>query len=200
MPQSQDNRPPVVLVHGFFIKSVVFRRLAADLTARGWSVHTPDFTGNYRHVGLEELAAQLADYIDKTFAPSQPIDLVGLSMGGLVARYYLQRLSGIERVQRFVSISAPHNGTWMAHLIPSLPCVQMRPQSDFLRNLNQDVAMLDRVNLTYLWTPWDFIIVPASSSLLPVGDEVRLPVITHACMARHPLSMAAVADALSAPL
>lgn len=200
MPPSQDNRPPIVLVHGFFIKSVVFRRLAADLTARGWSVHTPDFAANYRQVGLEELAAQLADYIEKTFAPSQPIDLVGLSMGGLVARYYLQRLSGIERVQRFISISTPHHGTWMAHLIPSLPCVQMRPHSEFLRDLNQDVAMLGGVNLTYLWTPWDFIIVPASSSILPVGTGVRLPIVTHACMARHPLSMAVVAEALSVPL
>ncbi|WLT39844.1 hypothetical protein NON20_10925 [Synechocystis sp. B12] len=41
---------------------------------------------------LAVLAEQVKQYIDGQFAPQQPVDLIGFSMGGLVTRYYLQRL------------------------------------------------------------------------------------------------------------
>ena len=36
-------------------------------------------------------------------------------MGGIVARSYVQRFGGIERVRRFITISAPHRGTYVAY-------------------------------------------------------------------------------------
>ena len=64
-------------------------------------------------------------------------------MGGIVCRYYLQRLGGIARVDRFVAISAPEHGTWWANTCPAellrWPGVaQLRPDSAFLRDLNSD--------------------------------------------------------------
>lgn len=171
------------------------------LTQQGWSVYTVDLTPNNATRGLDQMAAQLAGYVDELFAPEQPFDLVGLSMGGLVTRYYVQRLGGINRVQRFISISAPNQGTWLAYFWHRYACVQMRPGSPFLEDLNQDAQMLERINFTYLWTPWDFIIVPASYSQMPVGQEVKLStVFAHACMVVNPLSLEAVATALSEPL
>ena len=89
----------------------------------------------------------MADYIARHFDPEQPLDLVGFSMGGIVSRYYIQRLGGIERVQRYVNISAPNNGTWTAYLLSRLGCVQMRPESEFLRDLNRDCQMLEGFKL-----------------------------------------------------
>ncbi|WP_178378225.1 hypothetical protein [Chroogloeocystis siderophila] len=37
-------------------------------------------------------------------------------MGGLAGRHYLQCLGGVNRVQRFISISTPHRGMWTAYL------------------------------------------------------------------------------------
>jgi len=35
---------------------------------------------------------KVANYVAANFAPEQPFDLVGFSMGGIVSRYYVQRL------------------------------------------------------------------------------------------------------------
>lgn len=195
-----SDRNPVLLIHGILIKSAVFRKMAVYLTQLGWTVHTLDLAPHYGNACLIELAQQVATYVEKTFPPEQAIDLVGLSMGGLVSRYYVQRLGGMNRVQRLITISSPHNGTWMAYALWGQGCVQMRPGSAFLADLNQDAAVLAQINFTSIWTPWDFIIVPATSSQLPVGKEVKLWVFAHAWMARHAQSLATVAEALAAPV
>jgi triacylglycerol lipase len=195
-----NNRNPVLLVHGIIRTAAVFRRMSTHLTQQGWSVHTLNLTPNNATLGLDQLATQVADYVDKTFAPGQAFDLVGLSMGGLVTRYYVQRLGGINRVQRFITIASPHHGTQMAYLSTRLGCVQMRPGSVFLEDLNQDVKMLERLNFTSIWTPWDYVIVPANSSQMPIGHEVRLPVFAHALMVRDARSIQAVARALCEPI
>ena len=197
---STNNRNPVLLVHGIIRTSTVFRRMSSYLIQQGWSVHSFNLTPNDASLGLDQLAIQVADYVDKTFAPEQPIDLVGLSMGGLVTRYYVQRLGGIDRVQRFITISSPHQGTRMAYLLPRLGCIQMRPGSAFLEDLNQDAMMLERLNFTSIWTPWDFIIVPACSSQMPVGREVKVPVFAHASMVTDTRSLKSVVSALSEPI
>jgi len=179
-----NPRNPVVLIHGIFRRAYVFNRMAKYLKERGWDVHRFDIVPNTSVVGLDQLAQQIKTYVDEHFAPDQPIDLVGLSMGGLVSRYYVQRLGGLDKIQRFITISSPHHGTYMAYLLPFIGCVQMRPGSKFLADLNQDVEQLDRVQFRSLWTPYDFIIVPAESSQMPVGKNIQLCVFPHAMMVR----------------
>ena len=196
-----ELRNPVVLVHGIIDTEAVFKKMSAYLTERGWSVHRVNLTPNNGRESLEKLAQQVEDYIAVNFAPQQPIDIVGFSMGGLVTRYYLQRLGGIERVQRYISISAPNHGTLMANALPFSGIVQMRPQSDFLLDLNRDVVpLLGKLNFTWIWTPFDLMIVPAQSSRLSVGKELQIPVLVHAWMLKDKRVIKAVADALSEDL
>ncbi|MGB8689680.1 MAG: alpha/beta fold hydrolase [Microcoleus sp.] len=194
---SNCSRNPVLLIHGIFRKSGIFNKMSGHLTQLGWSVYSLNLTPNWGNASLEELAQQMADYIDTNFDPQQPLDLVGLSMGGLVTRYYLQRLGGIHRVQRFIAISSPHSGTWTAYTLWGKGCIQMRPGSAFLEDLNRDATVLGKLNFTSIWTPWDFIIVPASSSQISAAKDVKLSVFAHAMMARHSSSLKAVAEALS---
>ena len=195
-----EYRNPVLLVHGIFRNSKVFRKMSGYLRQEGWSVYTLDLKPNNGSVCLDKLAIQVADYIEKNFTPQQPLDLVGLSMGGLVTRYYLQRLGGIKRIERFITISSPHNGTKLAYLSNLPGSVQMRPESEFLQELNLDSQMLDRINFTSIWTDWDFVIIPARSSQMPVGREVKVPVFAHAFMVKDTRSIQAVASALSQPI
>lgn len=128
-------------------------------------------------------------------------DLVGFSMGGIVSRYYLQRLGGIDRVDRFVAISVPEHGTWMANLCPTKlwPCpgtVQLRPDSPFLRDLNRDADVLERLQFTSIWTPLDLMIFPAHSSRMTAGKNVTLWVAAHPLMVWQPNCLRAVAEAL----
>lgn len=194
------SRNPVLLIHGIDDTAALFNRMIAYLQQLGWSVHSLDLTPNNGSVGLDKLAHQVADYVEQNFAPDQSIDLIGFSMGGIVSRYYVQRLGGIDRVRRFVTISSPHNGTWTAYFRLNLGGNQMQRNSAFLYDLNQDMATLAQINFTSIWTPMDLMILPAVSSRLPVGQEVILSVPSHPQMVTDTRSLQAVANALSEPL
>ena len=198
MASSTQN--PLLLVHGIHDTGCKFEPLAHYLREQGWSsIHCPDLKPNNGNAGLEELAEQLVVYVDTHIGDSQPFDLLGFSMGGIVSRYYVQRLGGIRRIQRFVTVSAPHNGTWMGYGKFNPGCIQMRPHSKFLEDLNQDAGQLETVVFTSLWTPYDLMIIPAYSSDLGVGETISVPALTHPGMLKHPKSLAAIAAALSKP-
>ncbi|MBD2097774.1 lipase [Trichocoleus sp. FACHB-591] len=193
-------RHPVLLIHGINDTEAVFHSMSRHLTRLGYSVYSLSLTPNNGHLGLEHLAAQVSNYVARTFAPEQHFDLVGFSMGGIVSRYYVQRLGGIAQVKRFVTIASPHQGTWLAYGSERPGCVQMRPGSAFLQDLNQDAEILKQLHFTSIWTPLDLMIVPANSSLMPVGQSVPVWVPSHAWMVSHPQSLQAVASCLQTPL
>jgi triacylglycerol lipase len=172
-------RKSVLLVHGLNDTKAIFQTMAPSLIKLGWSVYDLDLQPSNGDLPLDKLAHQVADYIDANFAPKEKLSVIGFSMGGLVSRYYIQRLGGISRVNSFITIASPHQGTWLAQLFSSPGCVQMRPNSAFLQDLDRDVQMLEQLNFTSIWTPYDLIIVPANSSELPVGKNIQLPVLRH---------------------
>lgn len=191
---------PVVLIHGIDDTCAIFSKMAPYLQQLGWSVYSLDLVPSNGDVGLDRLASQVERFIESTFAPEQPIDLVGFSMGGIISRYYVQRLGGIERVQRLVTIASPHYGTVTAYLRPNLGGNQMQPNSALLWDLNQDAMMLDRINFTSIWTPLDLMILPARSSEMPVGKNRQIWVGGHAWMVTDDRSLGAVTEALTEPL
>ena len=194
------NRNPVLLVHGLTDTRHKMRKIASHLRGSGWEIYDIDLTPNNGDAKLEVLAQQVADLVSRTFAPDQKIDLIGFSMGGLVSRYYVQRLGGIDRVQRSISISSPHNGTMAAYFSLRPGCVQMRPDSEFIADLNQDVDRLNQLNFTSLWTPFDLMILPPTSSQLGIGTEIMLPILTHPLMVFDPRCLEAIASALAQPV
>jgi triacylglycerol lipase len=194
-PPPAPDRNPVVLVHGIFSDSRELTRLGHYLRLGGWQVFTPDLTPNGGQSGLDALARQLATYTDRV-VPGKKFDLVGFSMGGLVSRYYLQRLGGVERVERFVSLAAPHHGTVLAHLNGSLGGVQMRRESEFLRELARNDDQLSRVKFTSMYNPLDLIILPARSSVMPQARNVRVVGLAHPSLILGKRSLRAVASAL----
>ena len=195
-----QQRNPVLLVHGIWDTAIVFRRMIPFLKERGLEVYDLDLAPNNGSKGLDDLAQQVVSKVEAAFGKEQAFDLLGFSMGGIVSRYYVQRLGGINRVQRFITLSAPSHGTVIAYFNQGLGCVQMRPNSSLLKDLNSDAAMLSQINFTSIWTPYDMMIVPADSSRMPVGENVVVPVINHAWMLTDEKSLSAIATALSAPV
>lgn len=197
---SSLDRNPVILIHGIWDTKTIFSQMSARLTQLGWCVHSLNLTPNDGSLGLDSLAKQLADYISETFDPEQAIDIVGYSMGGIVSRYYVQRLGGLNRVQRFITISSPHKGTLTAYSLPLPGYLDMRPDSGLLRDLNQDVTVLKRINFTSMWTPFDIMILPSHSSQMPVGKEIKLNVMQHRQMVTNSQSINALVEELKAPI
>ena len=188
-------RPPVVLIHGIYSTGRDMERLARHLRAHGREVHVPTLTPNDGQAPIENLAGQLGEYAARELR-GRRFDLVGFSMGGLVSRYYVQRLGGMDRVNRFVTLATPHQGTHLARLGAMPGWVQMRPGSEFLRDLARDAGDLRRVNFTSLYTPLDIIIVPARSSEVPDARNVRVWGLIHPSFILEKRCIRAVSDAL----
>ncbi len=187
--------PPVVLVHGIFSSGHDMERLARHLRSLGREVFAPTLTPNGGHAPLEDLAGQLAKFITENI-PGRRFDLLGFSMGGLIARHYLQRLGGIGKIGRFVTMATPHHGTHLARLAGLPGWVQMRPGSGFLRGLASDAEVLREVPFTSFYTPLDTIIVPSRSSEMPQARNVRMWAAIHPSFILERRCIRAVAAAL----
>lgn len=173
----------VLMVHGITDTGDRFQSMSKVLKEHGFQTYTIDLIPNIGTADLRDLAKQVQSYIKNEFKTEEKIILIGFSMGGLVTRYYLQRLNGIKKVDKYITISAPNHGTYTAYLLPLKGVKQMRPHSDFLQDLNQDVSeVLNNVETLCLWTPFDLMIRPANSSLLGIGKEVSFPVLIHRWM------------------
>ena len=69
--------------------------------------------------------------------------MIGHSLGGLIARYYVQRLGGDAFVNTLVTLGTPHQGTQLAHAMPLLPLIrQLTPQSPVIRELAEPATGL----------------------------------------------------------
>ncbi|MEM9400527.1 MAG: alpha/beta fold hydrolase [Verrucomicrobiota bacterium] len=173
-------KTPVLLVHGIWDTGKKFKRLKSYLEERGYEVVTVDLKPNTGKASLAELAKRLDEFVNKNF-PSHKFDIIAFSMGGLVSRHYLQYMDGASRVNRFISISSPHHGTFTANVYALVTkffhfkgVPEMCWQSRFVRKLNSDASCLRKLNFTSLWTPWDLMIVPSFSSVHPDAYNIRI--------------------------
>jgi len=193
---SEANSNPVVLLHGIKDDSRKMEPLATLLRAEGREVHALSFSPNWGQVGIDLLASQLKGNLDARFPATQKLDFVAFSMGGLVVRYYLQRLGGLERTGRFVTISTPHRGSWLAWMLPNDAGRQMRQGSQFLSDLASDADRLKAVNFTSLWTPLDAMVLPSASSVVPQARSRKLWCMAHPLMVLEPRCLRAASLAL----
>jgi triacylglycerol lipase len=178
--------PTFVLVHGINDTRRKFKTMQATFEDNGYRCIAPSLTPKNGSKGLEFLAMQLKDIIDTERKGSDAaFCLVGFSMGGLVSRYYLQELDGYRTVSQFFSISSPHHGSLLAYLSAKKGVTQMRPDSEFLRSLEQSSSHLNNIPCYSYWTPFDVIILPASSSIWKKAENIKINSLCHPFMVKN---------------
>jgi triacylglycerol lipase len=177
---------PVVVVHGIWDDARSIAPLVRGLVRQGVQhVSAIELDPPWGTASIETLAEQLAAFAERTRRShgAQAVDIVGFSMGALVARAYLQLLGGHVHTRSFVSIAGPHRGTLTAYALPLLGVRQMRPGSALLRALGDDVSHLPGLSVHCVVTPYDAMIVPSHSGVLRGARSVhRLPVLLHRLM------------------
>jgi triacylglycerol lipase len=168
----------MLLVHGFLATPRVVGWLAARLGRLGYCAHGVDLGGLFGRFNarpVEELARVVAERVEQLARDHrcERIDLVGHSEGGLIGRYYVQKLDGAPRVRHLVTLGTPHHGTRWArsgrlvrHVLPSLQ--QMAPGSPLLRDLADD-SFPASVQLTSIYSQRDSICPPLSCRLEVCG-------------------------------
>lgn len=183
----------VVLVHGTLNTGKVFKPLVRRLEAEGCRCFAPDLRPNTCALGMRDLAEKLSVQIDRRFGPKAPLILVGFSMGGVVTRDYVQNLAAKGRVRGVFLISTPNHGTFWAGISPGGGVRDLAIGSLFLQRLNADVAAWKEIAVSSYWTPYDLMIVPARSSIWPVGKTTRVFCLLHPLMVRNRVVMADIA-------
>ncbi|HSP80691.1 MAG TPA: lipase, partial [Myxococcaceae bacterium] len=199
------ERVPVLFVHGTDDNPNAFHAMRQAFLEAGWPeerLAAVRLHPNNGQAPIEVLAWQVrraAQGLRKRTG-AERVDVVGFSLGALVSRYWLQELRGHLHVRRFISISGPHHGTYLAYVrnVPAL--VQMRPGSDFLRALDRPREdPFGETEVLSFWTPLDTTIIPADSSRLPGATERTFLVPLHPMMLGSPAVLSAAVEELARP-
>lgn len=166
-----SEHSPVLLVHGLFDNRAVFTVLRHNLHVHGWDhVHAV----NYSPFSLDvpRAAALLGRHVERLHRvyDGDPVTIIGHSLGGLIARYYVQRLGGDALVPRVVTLATPHQGTETARLLHPLPIVrQLRPDSAVLAELGSPAPGC-RTRFLCFWGDLDPLILPPRNAALSHPD------------------------------
>jgi triacylglycerol lipase len=184
--------PPLVLVHGLWDTPRLFRRLEQQLAGARDPLLMPHLHHRLGATPLLSLAERLGEEIEQRFGRQQPIDLLGFSMGGVIARSWLQLLGGSQRTRRFISVASPQQGTLVAQACPHAlmgGIADMKMGSALLSRLNADPRALEGVECLSFYTPTDQLVVPGWRAVLPFGPVRRLPVWLHQSVLVSPASL-----------
>jgi len=176
----------IVLVHGFISTGKIFFYIKKKLEAQGHKCFAPTLKPIDAKYGIEDPAIKLKDKIENKLEPDSKFVLIAFSMGGIICRYYLQELGGIYRVNKLITISAPHHGSYLSYLYPGKGIRQLRPNSDFLKTLEAKECLLNGLLIYSYRTPFDLMIIPNKSSIWDIASNKKFISIMHSSMLINP--------------
>lgn len=161
---------PILLIHGMVDNRSIFTLLRRGLNRRGFHrVATLNYSLLTRDIRLA--ATHLATRVEQVCEETgfERIHVIGHSMGGLIARYYVQRLGGDDRVHTLVTLGTPHGGTAPARLLPHPLARQLRPGSDLIDELAAPAPGC-RTRFLAVWSDLDQLMVPKRNARLAHPD------------------------------
>ncbi len=186
------DSPPVLLIHGFLGTRGSMYMLERRLVDDGFVVVSFNI-GTLNVRDIRRSAFLIHRKIERILAqtPSQRIDIIGHSMGGLIGLYYIKKLGGHARVRKLVMMGTPVRGTWTALAgvatlgLWSTSSWQLLPRSRFLDELAQG-PIPPNVEVSTIAAARDWVVplattrlrgataitVPLGHSSLVVSDEV----------------------------
>jgi len=138
------DAPPVLIIHGFLGTRGSMYMLERRLVEDGFVVVSFNL-GTLNVRDIRRSAFLIHRKIERILAqtPSQRIDIIGHSMGGLIGLYYVKKLGGHTRVRKLLMMGTPVRGTWAALAgvvtlgLWSTSSWQLLPRSRFLDELAQ---------------------------------------------------------------
>jgi pimeloyl-ACP methyl ester carboxylesterase len=153
-------RIPVVLVHGLVDNRSIFAVMRRSLRRRGFAQVC---SWNYSPLSsdIARCAADLGAHVERVCEQTghERVHVVGHSLGGLIARYHVQRQGGDRHVESLVTLGSPHQGSVLAHLLPTPLVRQLRPGSALLQELAEPAPGI-RTPVTAVYSDLDQVVLP----------------------------------------
>ncbi|GCB43049.1 triacylglycerol lipase [Streptomyces sp. NL15-2K] len=181
---------PVLLVHGLADGASVIPPLERELRGDGVGPFVP-VACNVFGPDIRTAARALGDQVELVRAGSdgRAAVVIGYSLGGLIARYYVQRLGGDTHVPLVITLATPHGGTATALLAPAHPLLrQLRPGSELLTELTEP-AVGCRTRFVAFHSDLDEAVIPAARGRIDHPDlearNVLVPGVGHLTLPLH---------------
>ncbi len=177
-----SNNRPIVLIHGLWNTSDIFKSLTRKLDHYSIEYFAPTLQHNFGKVSIIELANFLNELIINKYGLDNEIDLLGFSMGGIIGSYWLKNFKGNKIIKKFISVGSPHMGTLTAQLVPSFPLKgisEMKINSKLLKDLYASNDFLEDITCISFFTNWDLMVFPGWKAYLPKGNKYSLNILKH---------------------
>ena len=113
--QIDENKPLVILIHGLDCNEGVFWRMGRELHDAGYAATTFNYSSEQSILEAGAALGNALETLHKRF-PRLRIDIVAHSMGGLVARDYIEGDGYAGGVDRLIMIAPPNHGSPWARL------------------------------------------------------------------------------------
>lgn len=203
---SAAHPQPVVLVHGTFADmSDSWQALSPLLYNKGYCVFALNY-GSYADSGaigiygtgeIAKSAEELSSFVNRvlTATGASQVDLVGHSQGGMMPRYYIDKLGGASKVHALVALAPSNHGTTLdglftlASYFPGASafvgvlcpaCSEQQVGSAFLESLNAGGGTAPSVQYTVIESKYDEVVTPYTSAFLS-GSNVTNILLQEQC-------------------
>ncbi len=180
---------PILLIHGLGLNRSCWFWLMRRL--RGARLG-PLYSINYNSLArVAHSAARIELFIEEICRESgcERVTVIAHSLGGLVARHYIEQRGGDARVEKLITLGTPHHGTRLARraTVPVIHDLTVKAR----------VPSPDPSNYLSIWSTCDNLISPADSSrLAPPADNLVFDNLGHMALLTSPRVAQAIVSTL----
>jgi pimeloyl-ACP methyl ester carboxylesterase len=199
LPGARAKGPrPIIVLHGYAMNRANFVVLARRLAAAGLG---PIFGFEYWTLGRVAAGArQLGWFVDQVreATGADEVDIIGHSMGGVVARYYLAFGGGDPHVHRLITLGSPHFGTDVSAVGIGHASRELILGSKLVTRLAAS-PLLTHARVTTILSEADVLVPAAKQPAIAGAERIVYPDLGHVALLGSRRVAAAIIERLSAP-
>lgn len=174
VPENDHASDVVVFVHGFFSTAGAFAPLSRRLERHeGVATALVAYPPTER---LHQIATRLARLVERV-REAERVHIVGHSLGGVVARYFVDVMGGHHHVAQTIALGSPFSGTWAAERLPFFVGRDLTRESQTLARLGTHAGRA--VPHLAVVASHDYLVGPHSAAAYPGSEVVRMEGLGH---------------------
>lgn len=181
----EEKEIPVILLHPYIMNRGCLIYLFLKLKMHGYK-NVYALTISPKFAPIEVQSAGLAELVNGILKKhnSQKFIGIGHSQGGIILRYYAQKMGGLQKIEKLITIGSPNQGTKLGIFARSFNAKQMRYQSDFIKNLNQEIP--EKLKMLCILSPTDNMVLPWTAGKVEKKGSYITPPLGHGSLIFSP--------------
>ncbi len=172
---------PVIVLHGYAMNRANYLPLAYRMSRAGLG---PIFGFEYWTLGrIAAGSRQLGWFVDEVreATGASEVDIIGHSMGGVVARYYVTFAGGDGVVKNLITIGSPHAGTDVSAIGIGHPTRELLLGSKLCHRLAV-APPPQHTRVTVIWSRADALVPGARQPALPGAEIIMYDDLGHVAL------------------